>query len=102
MEETGMEITDYICPKAGMSAEVIWGYGEDTTLGDDLCVTVIATGISSQEIISGIPVMEPEIKKHTLEEQEPLQITSPIEKPTLPTNASVKFDDNYIGRTNLS
>jgi cell division protein FtsZ len=87
-----MEITDYIQDKAGMSAEVIWGYGEDTTLGDDLCVTVIATGFSSQEIISGIPVMEPEIKKHILEEQEPLQITSPIEKPTLPTNASVKFD----------
>ena len=91
-----MEITDYIQDKAGMSAEVIWGYGEDSTLGDDLCVTVIATGFSSQEIISGIPVMEPEIKKHTLEEQEPLQITSPIEKPTAPTNEPVKFDETTL------
>jgi cell division protein FtsZ len=91
-----MEITDYIQDKAGMSAEVIWGYGEDSTLGEDLCVTVIATGFSSQEIISGIPVMEPEIKKHILEEQEPLQITSPIEKPTAPTNEPVKFDETTL------
>lgn len=91
-----MEITDYIQDKAGMSAEVIWGYGEDSTLGDDLCVTVIATGFSSQEIISGIPVMEPKIKIHTLEEQEPLQITSPIEKPTAPTNEPVKFDETTL------
>ena len=91
-----MEITDYIQDKAGMSAEVIWGYGEDSTLGDDLCVTVIATGFSSQEIISGIPVIEPEIKKHILEEQEPLQITSPIEKPTAPTNEPVKFDETTL------
>jgi len=91
-----MEITDYIQDKAGMSAEVIWGYGEDTTLGDDLCVTVIATGFSSQEIISGIPVMEPEIKKFSLEDKEPLQITSPIAKPTVPTNEPVKFDETTL------
>lgn len=91
-----MEITDYIQDKAGMSAEVIWGYGEDSTLGDDLCVTVIATGFSSQEIISGIPVMEPEIKKFSLEDKEPLQITSPIVKPTVPTNEPVNFDDTAL------
>jgi cell division protein FtsZ len=38
------EITDYIQEQAGMSAEVIWGYGQDASLGDDVCVTVIATG----------------------------------------------------------
>ncbi|MEJ6681770.1 MAG: cell division protein FtsZ [Flavobacteriales bacterium] len=88
-----MEITDYIQDKAGMSAEVIWGYGEDSTLGDDLCVTVIATGFSSQEIISGIPVMEPEIIKFPLDAREPLQITTPIARPTVPTNEPVNFDD---------
>ncbi len=91
-----MEITDYIQDKAGMSAEVIWGYGEDATLGDDLCVTVIATGFSSQEIISGIPVVEPEIKKFSLEDKEPQQITAPIAKPTVPTNESLKFDELSI------
>ncbi len=88
-----MEITDYIQDKAGMSAEVIWGYGEDSTLGDDLCVTVIATGFSAQEIISGIPVMEPEIIKFPLDAKEPLQITTPIARPTVPTNEPVNFDD---------
>lgn len=88
-----MEITDYIQDKAGMSAEVIWGYGEDSTLGDDLCVTVIATGFSAQKIISGIPVMEPEIIKFPLDAKEPLQITTPIDRPTVPTNEPVNFDD---------
>ena len=91
-----MEITDYIQDKAGMSAEVIWGYGEDTTLGDDLCVTVIATGFSSQEIISGIPVLEPEIKKFSLEDKEPQQITAPIAKPTVPAPDAVKFEETPL------
>ena len=39
-----MEITDFIQDAAGQSAEVIWGYGIDETLEDDISVTVIATG----------------------------------------------------------
>ena len=42
-----MEITDYIQESAGQTAEVIWGYGTDPNLGEDLCVTVIATGFES-------------------------------------------------------
>lgn len=38
------EITDYIEEKAGDNAEVIFGQGVDTTLGDQVRVTVIATG----------------------------------------------------------
>ena len=77
-----MEVTDYIQDKAGMSAEVIWGYGEDTSLGDDLCVTVIATGFESTQIIAGIPAVEPEVKKFKLEDKEPTPITGPISSPT--------------------
>ena len=77
-----MEITDYIQDKAGMSAEVIWGYGEDSSLANDLCVTVIATGFKSNEIISGIPAKEPEIKKFKLEDKEPTPVTAPIMSPT--------------------
>ncbi len=43
-----MEITDFIQDAAGQSAEVIWGYGVDEKLDEDLCVTVIATGFQSQ------------------------------------------------------
>ena len=42
-----MEITDHIQEAAGQTAEVIWGYGTDDTLGEDLCVTVIATGFDA-------------------------------------------------------
>ena len=42
-----MEITDHIQEAAGQTAEVIWGYGTDPNLGEDLCVTVIATGFDA-------------------------------------------------------
>lgn len=38
------EITDFIEEQAGDDAEVIWGYGIDPTLGENLRVTFIATG----------------------------------------------------------
>lgn len=44
------EITDYIQDCAGSTAEVIWGYGQDDSLGTDLCVTVIATGFSQGQL----------------------------------------------------
>ena len=44
-----MEITDFIQGAAGQSAEVIWGYGVDESLSDDLCVTVIATGFEGKD-----------------------------------------------------
>lgn len=89
-----MEVTDYIQDKAGMSAEVIWGYGEDSSLGDDLCVTVIATGFESSQIIAGIPVTEPEVKKFSLEDKEPTPIVAPISSPTQALeNDLVEFED---------
>ncbi len=47
MDELG-EITDYIQDAAGMSAEVIKGYGVDASLGDKVNVTIIATGFNSK------------------------------------------------------
>lgn len=43
------EITDYIEEKAGDEAEVIFGQGLDTTLGESICVTVIATGFDEED-----------------------------------------------------
>ncbi len=40
------DITDYIQEEAGASADVIWGYGMDESLGDSLSVTIIATGFN--------------------------------------------------------
>jgi len=40
------DITDFIQDEAGSSADVIWGYGLDESLGDSLSVTIIATGFN--------------------------------------------------------
>ncbi len=47
MDELG-EITDYIQDAAGMTAEIIKGYGVDSSLGDKVNVTIIATGFNSK------------------------------------------------------
>lgn len=38
------EITSYIQSAAGMTAEIIWGNGNDDSLGDNISVTLIASG----------------------------------------------------------
>lgn len=61
------EITDYIQDEAGSTADVIWGHGKDESLGDGICVTLIATGFQSSPI-TGFE-KAPEKKKLTLEEE---------------------------------
>lgn len=46
MDEFG-EITDFIQEAAGGTAELITGYGTDPSLGDNVSVTIIATGFKS-------------------------------------------------------
>ena len=47
MDEFG-EITDFIQEAAGGTAELITGYGTDPSLGDNVSVTIIATGFHSK------------------------------------------------------
>jgi cell division protein FtsZ len=63
------EITDYIEEKAGDDAEMIWGYGIDPNLGDNICVTVIATGFKETE-------MKPVSKKTVYDLESEKQIVS--------------------------
>jgi cell division protein FtsZ len=42
------EITDYIQDEAGSNAEIIWGNGSDEKLGENIAVTIIATGFSTK------------------------------------------------------
>jgi cell division protein FtsZ len=53
------EITDYIQSICGDAAEVIWGNGDDESLGKSIAITIIATGFDSGE-----PIL-PEQKRHT-------------------------------------
>lgn len=48
MDEFG-EITDYIQDAAGGTAELITGYGSDASLGDNVSVTIIATGFKTKQ-----------------------------------------------------
>jgi cell division protein FtsZ len=48
MDEFG-EITDFIQEAAGGTAELITGYGTDPSLGDNVSVTIIATGFKSSQ-----------------------------------------------------
>ena len=61
MDEFG-EITDYIQDAAGMTAEVIKGYGVDPSLGDKVSVTIIATGFNSKADV-GIQIEKAPAKK---------------------------------------
>ncbi len=102
------EITDYIQECAGRSAEVIWGYGQDEALGDNLCVTVIATGFSMKAVDSAFAEFEPAQKpvKHVLKMDDVAgkEITAKIDSPTaaqqvppvIPTRQEPETHEPYI------
>lgn len=61
------EITDYITQQAGNNTDIIWGNGTDETLGEDILVTVIATGFTkNSELINSVAAKKPEIIKYNL------------------------------------
>jgi cell division protein FtsZ len=73
------EITDYIQDAAGSTADVIFGHAKDETLGDQLCVTVIATGFKSSPITG----FEKEPKKNvTTLEVNKEEVKKPLSSPT--------------------
>ena len=75
------EITDYIQEQAGMSAEVIWGYGQDVSLGDEVCVTVIATGFAGNSGVDSWNDHAAEPKKFLLEAEGAKEVVAKVEKP---------------------
>ncbi len=83
------EITDYIQEQAGMGAEVIWGYGQDETLGDDICATVIATGFAAKTVDHVLPAVAQEPTKLWLETEGAKEIVAKVEKPTTEPVAAV-------------
>lgn len=75
------EITDYIQDQAGQNAEVIWGYGQDETLGTDISVTVIATGFQAKTVDSVLPLVNEEPKKVWLQTESLREVTNKVDKP---------------------
>ncbi len=62
MDEVG-KITDYLQNRAGFEADVIWGNGKDDSLGEEISVTLIATGFGNNSL-EGI-TEERSLKKET-------------------------------------
>ncbi|MBI2269464.1 MAG: cell division protein FtsZ [Bacteroidetes bacterium] len=81
MDELG-EVTDFIQDAAGQTAEIIKGYGIDETLGDNVKVTIIATGFSGKADV-GVEVTTKKVEKkvHILTADEP---KATVVKPTVP------------------
>ncbi|MFC1733395.1 cell division protein FtsZ [candidate division KSB1 bacterium] len=52
------EITDYIQKESGHEAEIIWGNGTDDSLGNKICVTLIATGFDASNEFGYIQATE--------------------------------------------
>lgn len=74
------DITDYIQQEAGSTADVIWGYGQDESLGDAIGVTIIATGFKTSPF-TGFD-KAPEKKVTTLDEEPKNEIKAPLSSPT--------------------
>ena len=89
------EITDAIQDRAGMNANVIWGYGQDNRLGADISVTVIATGWDAKGIDNVIPgiekaeqvVVDVHVAAEELAIQKPIaavqEVTQPLASPVM-------------------
>jgi cell division protein FtsZ len=97
------DITDYIQDEAGASADVIWGYGKNDDLENELNITVIATGFN---IGNNSAKSRPERNVHTLtmDEDKPLSFergTPVVEKnePESEDEPFLKDEDERVQRT---
>ena len=83
------DITDYIQEEAGSTADVIWGHGYDESLGDKLCVTIIATGFNTTPH-TGLSMKAPKKNIMNLEDDSPEIITNQSEQLTEPVTNTVE------------
>ncbi|MDF2437178.1 MAG: cell division protein FtsZ [Bacteroidota bacterium] len=90
MDELG-EITDYIQDAAGMTAEVIKGYGVDPSLGDKVNVTIIATGFNSTADLGMSFEKAPEKKVHILTDEVKKEEAAPIVNETPVVNEITSY-----------
>ncbi|MFB6319768.1 cell division protein FtsZ [Saccharicrinis sp. FJH54] len=69
MDEVG-QITDYIQEKVGLEASIIWGTGNDESLGDAVSVSIIATGFTEKSIPELVEKQKSRVRKFNLEEED--------------------------------
>lgn len=77
------EITDHIQEAAGSSADVIWGYCKDESLGEKVRITVIATGFQTNPETGAIANERNTRTVIPLSADLPTMITQPILNPVM-------------------
>lgn len=88
MDEIGI-INEHIQAEAGNNANIIMGVGEDLELGDNISVTVVATGFPIEDqVFTG---KEEEKIFHTLEDEQPL-----VQKLSSDTPINVQVKKNKL------
>lgn len=92
IDEIG-EINDHIQVEAGGGANIIMGIGEDEELGEDVSVTIIATGFNADQQVQVIG-REPQKVVHTLEDEQAIS-TSVYNKPV---TLEEEEDDDLIAK----
>lgn len=80
MDEIG-QITDFVQARAGYDADLIWGNGADESLGEDICITIVATGFSTSSIPEVLANKKVEKTYHTLVDEQSSSSTVKSEKP---------------------
>ena len=98
IDEIG-EINDYIQTEAGNHTNIIMGVGEDESLGNEVSVTVIATGFGQEQQNE---ISNTEAKKiiHTLEDEQ--EITHDLSEQKNNYESSVITDKSFNDQTNIS
>ncbi len=86
------EITEYVQEEAGYGTDIIWGNCHDPRLGNNLCVTIIATGF--EQNYGSKPTEVKDKIKVSLEEEKPsasLQEVFDIHE-SMNSNKTIEFD----------
>jgi cell division protein FtsZ len=73
------DITDYIQDEAGSTADVIWGHAYDETLGEGICVTLIATGFNVSPVTGFERAPEKTVRR--LDEEQKHEVKAPLTSP---------------------
>ena len=84
------EIIEVLQERAGKDADIIWGNGYDESLGEDISVTILATGFVTNPNQLLQPKKEPE--KYNLEEEEIEQENENRE----PVAVEAESEENYF------
>jgi cell division protein FtsZ len=85
------EITEFVQEEAGYGTDLIWGNCHDESLGDKLCVTVIATGFENKK--NRVEAEEPQRTIVHLDDENPKTQSPTSQTPNRPNNlANIGFE----------